>query len=86
MLTEDFGEWLTDDGLHRTIVSQPGLSAEEVVAWCDEARREYYLRPRFVANKVWEIVTNPREAGRIVKASRTFFKYLFRPSLKRSDA
>ena len=72
MLTEDFDEWLTDDGLHRTIVSQPGLSAQEVVAWCDEARREYYLRPRFVASKVWEIITNPREAGRIVKASRTF--------------
>ncbi len=86
MLTEDFGEWLTEDGLHRTIVSQPGLSAEDVVAWCDEARRQYYLRPRFVANKVWEIVTNPREAGRIMKASRTFFKYLFRPSLKRRDA
>jgi len=86
MLTDDFDQWLTEDGLHRTIVSQPGLSAEEVVAWCDDARREYYLRPRFVASKIWEIVTSPREAGRILKASRTFFKYLFRPSLKRSDA
>jgi len=86
MLTDDFDQWLTEDGLHRTIVSQPGLSAEEVVAWCDDARREYYLRPRFVASKIWEIITSPREAGRILKASRTFFKYLFRPSLKRSDA
>jgi len=86
MLTDDYEQWLTEDGLHRTIVSQPGLSAEEVVAWCDYARREYYLRPRFIAAKFWEIVTTPREAGRIFKASRTFFKYLFRPSLKRNAA
>lgn len=85
MLTDDYDQWLTEDGLHRTIVSQPGLSAEEVVAWCDQARREYYLRPHFIASKLWEIVTTPREAGRIFKASRTFFKYLFRPTLKRSN-
>lgn len=85
MLTDDYDQWLTEDGLHRTIVSQPGLTAEEIVAWCDEARREYYLRPHFIASKMWEIVSSPREAGRIFKASRTFLKYLFRPSLKRSN-
>lgn len=82
MLTDDYGKWLTEDGLHRTIVSQPGLSAEDIVAWCDEARREYYLRPRFILAKIWEILTSPHEAGRIFKASRTFFKYLFRPDRK----
>jgi radical SAM superfamily enzyme YgiQ (UPF0313 family) len=84
MLTDDYNQWLTEDGLHRTIVSQPGLTAEDIVSWCDDARREYYLRPRFIASKMWEIVSSPREAGRIFKASRTFFKYLFRPSIKKS--
>lgn len=80
MLTDDFGQWLTEDGLHRTIVSQPGLSAQEIVDWCDHARRSYYLRPRFVFDKIWEVIRHPREIKRITKASRTFFKYLFRPS------
>jgi radical SAM superfamily enzyme YgiQ (UPF0313 family) len=80
LTTEDFSEWLTTEGLHRSVVEQPGLSAEDLVAWCDEARRSFYLRPRFLAGKAWEIVTHPAEAGRIVKASRVFFRYLFRPS------
>jgi radical SAM superfamily enzyme YgiQ (UPF0313 family) len=77
--TEDFREWLTPDGLHRTVVGQPGLAPEDLVAWCDQARRSFYLRPRYVAGKVWEVLTHPAEAGRIFRAARVFFKYLVRP-------
>ena len=85
MLTEDFSQWLTEDGLHRTIVSQPGLSAAEIVEWCDQARRSYYLRPRFIWDKLVQIVRHPRETRRLFKAFKTFFKYLFRPSQKEPD-
>jgi anaerobic magnesium-protoporphyrin IX monomethyl ester cyclase len=81
LTTEDFRDWLTPDGLHRTVVGQPELTAEDLVAWCDQARRSFYLRPRFVAAKAWEILAHPAEAGRILKAARVFFRYLFRPSL-----
>lgn len=81
LATEDYREWLTPEGLHRSVVEQPNLSAEELVTWCDQARRSFYLRPRFLASKVWEIVTHPAEAGRIMRAARVFFRYLFRPSL-----
>jgi hypothetical protein len=81
LTTEDFRLWLTPEGLHRTVVSQPGLSAEELVAWCDQARRSFYLRPRFLVAKAWEIVRHPAEAGRILRAARIFVKHLVRPSL-----
>jgi radical SAM superfamily enzyme YgiQ (UPF0313 family) len=81
LTTEDFREWLTPDGLHRSVVEQPELTAGDLVAWCDQARRSFYLRPRYVASKMWEIVTHPAEAGRIIKAARVFFRYIFRPSL-----
>ena len=80
MQTEDYSKWLTDQGLHRTIVENPGLSAHEIVDWCDYARRSFYLRPRFVVEKVLEVVRHPKEVGRIFKAFRTFLPYLFRPS------
>ena len=79
--TEDYRQWLTPDGLHSSVVEQPGLSAQELVEWCDQARRSFYLRPRYLADKVWEMVTHPAEAGRILRAARTFTRYLFRPSL-----
>lgn len=81
LTTEDFQEWLTPDGLHRTVLDQPEFTAEELVAWCDRARRSFYLRPRYFAGKMWEILTHPGEAHRIFRAARVFFKYLFRPSL-----
>lgn len=84
LITEDFSEWLTPEGLHRSVVSHSGLSAEELVAWCDYARRSFYLRPRYVLAKAWEVVTHPAEARRIFKAASVFVRYLLRPSLGRT--
>jgi anaerobic magnesium-protoporphyrin IX monomethyl ester cyclase len=81
MLTDDFRNWLTEDGLHKSIISRPELSAQELVDWCDSARRSFYLRPRFVAAKVLEMITNPRETTRILKAFNIFARYLLKPSL-----
>ncbi len=82
--TDDFRQWLTPDGLHRTVVQQPGLPADELVAWCDQARRSFYLRPRYLAAKAWQITTHPSEGGRILRAGRTLARYLLRPSMNGS--
>jgi radical SAM superfamily enzyme YgiQ (UPF0313 family) len=84
LTTEDFQEWLTPDGLHRTIVSQPALPADAAVAWCDSARRTFYLRPRYLVTKLRQIITQPGEAKRILKAALVFARYLIRPSAPRS--
>jgi anaerobic magnesium-protoporphyrin IX monomethyl ester cyclase len=85
LTTEDFREWLTPDGLHCTVIQQPGLSAQDLVDWCDRARRSFYLRPSYMAAKIWEIMTRPAEAGRIVRAARAFLRYLLRPSLSAEE-
>jgi len=74
---EDYHTWLTRDGLHNTVLNLPGLPAAELVAWCDRARRAFYLRPHYLAARAWEMVTQPAEAGRIWRAGRTFARYLF---------
>jgi anaerobic magnesium-protoporphyrin IX monomethyl ester cyclase len=82
LATDDFDAWLTPDGLHRCLVQYSDLSSADLVAWCDEARRAFYLRPRYVLGKVWEITTHPGEAKRIMKAGSTFSRYLLRSSRK----
>ena len=77
LTTENFQEWLTPDGLHRSVVDLPGLSAEEVALWCDGARRSFYLRPRYVLAKTWQVMAHPGEARRILRAARVFARYLF---------
>jgi anaerobic magnesium-protoporphyrin IX monomethyl ester cyclase len=78
LTTYDFSEWLTEDGLHSTIVSRPGLSNRELVEFCDYARQQFYLRPRYVLSKMWEVLTHPREGKRFLKSFRTFARYLVR--------
>lgn len=76
IVTDNFRKWLTDDGLHSSVVSNPELSYETLVAFCDRARREFYLRPGYIMSKMTQMITHPGEAKRILKAGRTLFKYL----------
>jgi radical SAM superfamily enzyme YgiQ (UPF0313 family) len=82
LVSNDFRRWLTEDGLHSSVVSNPELRYEELVAFCDRARREFYLRPAYIFAKLRQMATNPGEAKRIIKAALTFFRYLLQPSIK----
>jgi len=76
LTTRDFSQWVTEEGTHHCVVSRPGLSNEELVAFCHAARRRYYLRPSYMLAKLKQVIVQPAERRRILKASRTFFKYL----------
>jgi radical SAM superfamily enzyme YgiQ (UPF0313 family) len=83
IVTDDFRKWLTEDGLHSSVVSRPDLTYETLVAFCDRARREFYLRPKYLFAKAGQIITHPGEAKRIIKGGFSILKYLFVPSLKK---
>jgi radical SAM superfamily enzyme YgiQ (UPF0313 family) len=80
LTTTNYAQWLTENGLHNCIVSTPVVSNQELVAFCDQARKSFYLRPAYIFSKFSQIILHPSEAIRIAKASRTFFKHLFKGS------
>lgn len=82
--TQDYTKWITDEGLHNCVISTPELSSDDLVQFCDEARRSFYLRPRYILSKVAQILRHPSESKRILKTSAIFFKYLFKGSLQKS--
>jgi radical SAM superfamily enzyme YgiQ (UPF0313 family) len=63
---------------HLTIISTPELSSEELNALCDQARREFYIRPTYILSKAKQAIIHPKEIPRLLKGSKTFFKFLFR--------
>ncbi|MFA4907172.1 MAG: radical SAM protein [archaeon] len=77
LLTEDYGKWLDKEGNHRTLISRPGLSAEELVEKCDEARARFYLRPKYMLKKGKQMLLNPSDIPRTLIASRVFYKHFF---------
>ncbi len=74
--TEDFSKWLTPDGQMTTTVSRPGLSRDELLAFCDLARKEYYMRAGYIVPKIFQSIKNPQEGLRTIKSAKTFFRHL----------
>ncbi len=82
LATEQFDRWLTEDGLHNCVVRRPDLTHKQLVEFCDCARREFYLRPRYMMFKLKQVMFRPDEARRTFKSLRRFWKYLFAGSFK----
>ena len=83
---KNYDEWLTPDGLHNTVVGTHDLAPQEIVDFCNYARREYYLRPAYILVKLRTIIKHPAELKRTIKAFLTFYKYLFNRNNKNNKA
>ncbi|MDY0041865.1 MAG: radical SAM protein [Desulforhabdus sp.] len=77
LITDNFDNWLNENGLHNCVVNLPGLKAKEMVEFCDGCRRRFYLRPSYLSYKLWQSLRYPAEALRTLKAVRIFAKHLF---------
>jgi anaerobic magnesium-protoporphyrin IX monomethyl ester cyclase len=78
--TDDWSKWLTEDGLHNSVVDLPDITHRELVEFCDEARRRFYLNFRYVLRKLVQSFRDPRELQRNIKGFATLSKYLVRGS------
>ncbi|MFC1585020.1 B12-binding domain-containing radical SAM protein [Fibrobacterota bacterium] len=78
LVSQDYKHWLDKDGHHNTTVLCSGLSPQELVDFCDRARRQFYLRPRYLMRALGTALSDKRERYRIIRGARTLFKHLFR--------
>jgi radical SAM superfamily enzyme YgiQ (UPF0313 family) len=76
--SNDYKQWLDKDGYHRTTINRPGLSAQNLVDFCDRARREFYLRPKYLIHQSIMAILNKAERKRLFRGFGTFYKHLFR--------
>ncbi len=76
LTTNKWDEWLKVDGTHNTIINTDKLTAQELVDSCDWARKEFYMRPEYIASRLKLMVVQPREAPRLLMGAKTFAKYL----------
>ncbi len=78
LASEDYDQWLDKDGQHNTTVIRKGLTSQELVDFCDRARREFYLRPAYIYKQAKMALTNSRERYRVLRGAGTLVKHLFR--------
>ncbi len=77
---EDWSGWLTKDGLHNSVVNLPNITHEQLVSFCDRARRSFYLDSSYLLYKLKQSLRDPRELQRNLKGFLTLSKYLLRGS------
>lgn len=73
----DYDKYCLSDGTHNTVLSLPGLSAKQMVDFCNAARKKYYLRPRYILHRLYVGLLNPSDLKRSVKAFGKLKHYLF---------
>jgi anaerobic magnesium-protoporphyrin IX monomethyl ester cyclase len=75
---ESYRDWLSKEGLHNCVLNTQSLTALELVNFCNDARQKFYLRPQYIAGKVADVIMNPSEIRRTVKAAKILFKHLIK--------
>lgn len=76
--SKDYSQWLDKDGHHRTTIQREHLSSQQLVDFCDRARREFYLRPSYIIKQGWMALTDKHERYRVMRGFKTLVKHLFR--------
>lgn len=75
---KNYDEWITSDGLHNCVLSTPEISSQELVKFCNYARKKFYLRPGYILMKAGECLTSKDDFVKTAKTFKTFAKYLFK--------
>lgn len=75
---KSYDEWLTPDGMHNCVLSTPEITNQELVDFCNFARKKFYLRPSYMFMKLGECLTSKDDFVRTFKSFMTFKKYLFK--------
>ena len=73
----DYSDYVKEDGTINCLLELPGLSGEEMVRFCDDARKKYYWRPKYILHRLWVGLKDPSDLWRSIKAFMNLRKYLF---------
>lgn len=77
-ISGDYSEYLHEDGTLNCIINTPELSAQDLVDFCQKARKKYYLRPRYIAHRIWRGMIDKEDLKRSIKAFGKLKETLFR--------
>ncbi len=73
----DYTKYCLSDGTHNTVLSLPQLTADEMVDFCNMARKKYYLRPRYILHRLRVGLTDFSDFKRSLKAFGKLKRFLF---------
>jgi radical SAM superfamily enzyme YgiQ (UPF0313 family) len=79
LTSKNYSDLLDKDGLHKCNVNTPELTAEEADELSTQALKEFYIRQKYIWQKILQTITSFEEAKRTFMSLKTFYKYIFLP-------
>ncbi len=73
-----YTDYVKEDGTINCLLELPGITGEEMVRFCDEARKKYYMRPSYIAHRLKMGLKDPSDLKRSVKAFSRIWKFLIK--------
>lgn len=73
----DYAKYCLPDGTHNTVLSLPNLTTEEMVEFCNMARKKYYLRVSYILHRIRVGLTDFSDLKRSLKAFGKLKHFLF---------
>ncbi|MDO4509723.1 MAG: radical SAM protein [Lachnospiraceae bacterium] len=73
-----YEDYVKEDGTINSLLELPNITSEEMVKFCDDARKKYYLRPRYIMHRIWVGLRDPEDLKRSLKAFGKIKKFLFK--------
>ena len=73
-----YTDYVKEDGTINSLLDLPGLSGEEMVEFCDMARKKYYMRPNYILHRIWMGIKDPQDLKRSLKAFNKIKKFLLK--------
>lgn len=72
----NYSDYCKEDGTLNCVLELPDLSSEDLVNFCQYARKKYYIRPWFIAHRLWVGLKDKEDLKRSLKAFGKFWRYL----------
>lgn len=82
LLTEDFSEWVDENGQQKCIIKYPNMGEKEFQKAVYTILSKYYLRPKYFLNAIITIIKEPREFMKYYYDGKKFLKYITEQSKK----
>ena len=73
-----YTDYVKEDGTINCLLELPGITGDEMVKFCDDARKKYYLRPSYIWHRLVMGIKDPADFKRSLKAFKNIKKYLLK--------
>lgn len=75
-LSGKYTDYLQEDGNHNTSMHIGDISSQELVEFCNMARRKFYLRPWYIGHRIWMGIKSLDDLKRALKSFTRFKDFL----------